>query len=96
MRHIAVFWAQANPLLISAVMEAINTRIEWLASDNHLLGTPIKDLGPEYRSIVERRFGYRIYYRLEGQPVDTLAILAVRHGRQRPLRSSSLRQFARS
>ncbi len=95
-RRIATFWADANPALLPEVLAAINARVAWLAAGNHALGTQIGGLDPAYRFILERRFGYKIFYRLEGDPPTTIAVFAVRHGRQRPLNPATLARYART
>jgi plasmid stabilization system protein ParE len=88
------FWTDAQPARLPDVFAAINARILWLCQGNYLLGTQFTGLSPAYRSIVERRYGYRIYYRIEGDPPNTIAIIAIRHGRQRPVAGEALRRTA--
>jgi plasmid stabilization system protein ParE len=95
-RRIASFWAVANPAMLPEVLAAVNARVAWIASGNHLLGTRIGGLEQIYRNSLESRFGYKIYYRLEGDPPDTIAVFAIRHGRQRPLEPRTLARYARS
>jgi plasmid stabilization system protein ParE len=78
------------------VFAAINERVGWLASGRHLLGTQISGLDQNYRHVLDRRFGYKIFYRLEGEPPDTIAVFAIRHGRQRPLEAGTLTRYART
>jgi len=59
--RIAAFWEVNNPSILLEVPEAILSRIRWIASGNYSLGQPTPELGPEHRSVLERRFGYRIY-----------------------------------
>jgi plasmid stabilization system protein ParE len=95
-RRIAAFWANVNPALLPEVLAALNVHAAWLASGNHLLGTRIVGLNDRYRSSLERRFGYKLFYRLEGDPPNTVAVFAIRHGRQRPLAASTLARQART
>jgi hypothetical protein len=94
--QIARFWATANPDLAPDVFAAIDARIRWIAADHYLLGSRIAGLGPEFRVTLERRFGYKIYYRIEGSPPSMLALIAVRHGRQRPMRPATLSRYSRT
>ena len=80
--------------MLPQVLAAVNRRVEWVANGNHLLGTRMGDLDPAYRYVLERRFGYKIYYRIEGEPPQAIAVFAIRHGRQRPLADPSLAKFA--
>jgi plasmid stabilization system protein ParE len=89
---IEAFWTDAQPTLLPPVLTAISQRVAWLCAGNYLLGPEVEGYGPEFRSVAERRFGFRIYYRVEGDPAHTIAILRVRHGRQRPLDPASLRR----
>ena len=92
--RIARFWVVANSSLIPEVFAAIRSRILWLAAGNYLLGARIEGLGAEFRTVLEPRFGYRIYYRLEGDPVHTVTVLLVRHARQRPPRPSTVARYS--
>lgn len=93
--RIASFWLEREPELLSAVISTIRERVTWIADGRHLLGAPIGDGPTSYRWYLEREHGYKIYYRIEGNPPDTVAVIAVRHGRQRPLKPSTLRKHAR-
>ena len=90
------FWAADAPELFPDVHAAVRARVRWLAAGNHQLGRRIPHLGPEFRRVLERRFGYWIFYRLDGEPPHTLVVFAVRHGRQRPLRPRTLARYSRS
>lgn len=61
--------------LSGAAQDAIADRIEQLR-DNPATGSPI---GGNTRKIIERRFGYVILYRVDG---ETLTILRIRHARE--------------
>jgi plasmid stabilization system protein ParE len=90
--EIEAFWTGIQPTQLPPVFAAISERVAWLCAGNYLLGPVVGGYGPEFRSVAERRFGFRIYYRVEGDPAHTIAILRVRHGRQRPLDADSLRR----
>lgn len=93
--RIAGFWLEREPDLLPSVISTLRKRVAWIAEGCHLLGTPIGDEARGYRWYLEPRYGYKIYYRIEGDPPDTMAVIAVRHGRQRPLRPSTLRKYAK-
>ncbi len=93
--RIAGFWLDQEPDLLSTVIATIRTRVAWIANGHHLLGTPISDRTSNYRWYLEREYGYKIYYRVEGDPPDTLGVIAIRHGRQRPVKGSTLRRYAK-
>ncbi len=93
--RIAAHWQEQEPELLPAVISAIRRRVAWIADGNHLPGTPIGAEGRDCRWYLEREYGYKIYYRVEGDPPDSIGVIAIRHGKQRPLRSSTLRRYAR-
>jgi plasmid stabilization system protein ParE len=94
--RIAAYWQAVAPELTPQVFAALNERIGWLRSSNrHLLGTPLPDVGPRYRVARERRFGYALYYRVDGDPGERLTIVTIRHGRQRPLRAATIARLDR-
>ncbi|MHB1160808.1 MAG: type II toxin-antitoxin system RelE/ParE family toxin [Chloroflexota bacterium] len=94
--RIAGFWLEQEPDLVPVVISAIRRRVAWIADGHHLMGTPIDGGEREgCRWYLEREYRYKIYYRIEGDPPDTMGIIAIRHGRQRPLKASTLRQYAR-
>ena len=95
LRRIAEYWANVNPDMLPAAMGAIYRRVEWLADGHHQAGVPVIGLSRDYRWYLERRYGYKIYYRLEQDPPDTISIIALRHGRERPLKLSTLRKHGR-
>lgn len=93
--RIAAYWQEQDPERLSAVVSTIRKRAAWIADGNYLLGARIGSEATNYRWSLEREFGYKIYYRVEGTPVESIAIIAVRHGRQRPLKPSTLRRYAK-
>jgi plasmid stabilization system protein ParE len=92
--RIAGFWLEQEPDLLPVVISAIRRRVAWIADGHHLLGFPIGDEAKGYRWQLEREYGYKVDYRIEGDPPDTLGVIAVRHGRQRSLKSSTLQRHA--
>lgn len=92
--RITSFWLEQEPELLPSVISAIRERVAWIADGHCLLGTPIVDRPTSYRWYLEREYGYKIYCRIEGDPPDTIAVIAIRHGRQRPLKPSTLRRYA--
>ena len=93
--RITSFWLEQEPGLLPAVVSALRKRVAWIADGHHLLGTPIGDEVKGYRWCLDREYGYKIYYRIEGDPPDTVGVIAIRHGRQRPLKASTLRKHTR-
>jgi plasmid stabilization system protein ParE len=93
--RITSYWLEQEPNLLPAVISAIRRRVAWIADGRHLMGTPIGEPGKSYRWYLEREYGYKIYYRVEGDPPNTLGVIAVRHGRQRPLKATTLRKYAK-
>ncbi len=93
--RIASFWLEQEPGLLPSVISALRKRVAWIADGHHLLGTPIGNEAKSYRWHHEREYGYKIYYRIEGDPPDTVGVIAIRHGRQRPLKPSTLRKYTR-
>ncbi|MCL5958541.1 MAG: type II toxin-antitoxin system RelE/ParE family toxin [Chloroflexi bacterium] len=93
-RRIADYWLENNPANVAAVTAAVMGRVNWIADGHFHMGTPVKDLPNTYRSYLERAFGYKIYYRIEGKPPEGIAVISVRHARQRPLTPSTLRKYA--
>jgi plasmid stabilization system protein ParE len=92
-RCIADYWIENDPDLLSTVIRAIYQRVSWLADGHDHLGTPVPGLPQNYRVYRERRYGYKIYYRLEGTPPDQLAVPTIRYGRERPLSPSTVRRL---
>jgi hypothetical protein len=92
--RIAAFWMEQEPELLPAVVSTVRRRVAWIADGHHLLGTPVGEEAKGYRWQMEREYGYKIYYRIEGDPPDTLGVIAVRHSRQRPLNASTLQRYA--
>jgi plasmid stabilization system protein ParE len=92
--RIAAFWLDQEPDLLPVVIAAIRSRVGWIADGHFLSGAPI-DEAKRYRWYLEPRYGYKVYYRIEGAPAHTLAVIAIRHGRQRPLKGSTLRKYSR-
>ncbi|TAK27929.1 MAG: type II toxin-antitoxin system RelE/ParE family toxin [Chloroflexota bacterium] len=93
-RKIAEFWRDKDRTKVRAVIEAIRQRVAWLTDGHAELGSPMNDLPQSYRWYRERTFGYKIFYRTEGDPVTRIAIITIRHGRQRPLSPSTIRKRA--
>lgn len=91
--RIAAYWVENDPDQLRPVLTAIYERIHWLADEHYLLGASVPGLPSTYRCYRERRYGYKIYYRLESKPTVTMSILTIRHGREHPLRPSTLRRF---
>jgi hypothetical protein len=90
------FWSARAPHILTSVIQAINERAEWVSADNYLLGQRTPGLGPEHRSVLERRFGYRIYYRVHGDPPHTLTVYTIRHARQQPPRATTPDRYSRT
>lgn len=89
--RVATYWLEQDPERLEAVLNATRRRVRWIADDHWELGTPIVGLSRDYRWFLERRYGYKVYCRREGEPPSLLSVIAVRHGRQRPLSPSTLR-----
>jgi len=92
-RRIADFWLEHDPEILPVVVRAIYQRVNWLADGHQHIGPPVTGLPDNYRVYRERRFSYKIYYRIEGTPEERIAVLTIRHGRERPLRPSTIRRF---
>jgi len=92
MLAIAAYWLEQDPERVEPVLIAIRRRANWLADGKWQLGSPIAGLSGDYRWFLERKYGYKLYYRVEGDPPTVLSLIAVRHSRQRPLGASSLRE----
>jgi plasmid stabilization system protein ParE len=95
-QQIADFWREQDRPKVRLVLEAIRHRANWLADGHAEIGTPIDGLPRAYRWYRERAYGYKLFYRLEGDPPARLSVITVRHGRQRPLKPSTLRRYASS
>jgi plasmid stabilization system protein ParE len=83
--QIADFWLDRDPKRGVGVLEAIDRRVHWLADDRSHLGIPVPGLPPHRRWYLERRYEYKIYYRIVGEPLEDLLVLRIRSARQRPL-----------
>ena len=92
-RRIADYWLEHDPEVLPVAVRAIYQRVNWLADGNQQVGPPVTGLPRNYRVYRERRYGYKIYYRIEGTPTDLLAVLTIRHSRERPLSPSTLRRL---
>lgn len=88
--QVDAFWATREPKLAPTVLETIGRRILWLADAPFHLGTPAAGLPADHRYYLERRYGYKIYYRIVGNPPEALPVLRIRNARQRRLRSSEI------
>ena len=93
--RITGFWLEQEPDLVPVVISSIRKRVAWIADGHHLSGTPIGGPLKDYRWYLERKYGYKIYYRIEGQPPNTIAVITIRHGRERPLKATALRRYAK-
>jgi hypothetical protein len=81
------------PDLLPVVIQAVYQRVSWLADDHPFAAPAIPGLPDYYRVYRERRYDYKIYYRIDGTPPDRLSILTVRHTRERPPRPSTIRRI---
>ena len=92
--RIAAYWLERDPDRLSEVLATIRARADWIADNRHQSGRLVVGLPRSYRWYLERSYGYKIYYRVEGDPPETLSVITIRHSRERPLGPSTLRSYA--
>lgn|GEM_PF-6541948 len=85
------YWEERDPEVAVAVVTTLTRRIHWLADDHYFAGKVVSDLPPAYRWYLQRRYGYKIFYRIEGDPTEVLLVIRLRHARQRPLNPVEIR-----
>lgn len=88
-------WMSRNPEAQPAVLHEIYRRVQWLADDHYKAGMAVSGLSHKYRWIIDRTYGYKIFYRVEGDPPQVLRVITLRHSRERPLKASTLRRYVR-
>lgn len=94
--RIEKYWLEQNPAIIPSVMPAILARVTWIGDDHALLGSQVPELPATYRWQLERTYGYKVYYRVDGDPPTSITIITIRHGRQRPLNPATIQRYGGS
>ena len=94
-RRISDHWVERDPRKVRVVIGAIRQRVNWIADGHTEVGSPVKGMPANYHWYLERTYGYKIFYRAEGSPPTGIAVITVRHVRQRPLSPSTLRKYVR-
>lgn len=74
------------------VFDAILQAIDFIAR-NALAGSPVPKMPSDYRSVMVKKYKYKIYYLVFGQGL--VKILMVRHGSRKPPSPQALRAAAR-
>ena len=94
--RIESYWLQQNPAILPSVLYAILARATWIGDSHALIGSPVPGLRMTYRWQLERTYGYKVYYRVNGDPPTSVTIITIRHGLQRPLGPVAIRRHAGS
>lgn len=92
--RIESYWLQQNSAILPSVLRTILGRITWIGDGHALLGGPVDGLSTCYRCQLERTYGYKVYYRVNGDPPTNITIITIRHGLQRPLSPATIQRHA--
>lgn len=91
--RIESFWLERNLAILPSVLRGLYARVTWIGNDHALLGVRVPDLPAAYRWQLERTYGYKIYYRVDGDPPTSITIITIRHGLQRLLSPATIRRY---
>ncbi|MBI4320212.1 MAG: type II toxin-antitoxin system RelE/ParE family toxin [Chloroflexi bacterium] len=92
--RIESYWLGQNPAILPSVLQAILARVTWIGDDHASIGSPVPELPTTYRSQLERAYGYKVSYRVNGDPPTSVTIITIRHAMQRPLSPSPIRRYS--